>query len=266
MSISSLPSVSVVFPVFNEAENLWDVVQGALRVLQRDYAGAWEIIVVDDGSADDTPMVWEKILETHRTLPLRIIRHDRNRGYGAALRTGFAAATCDSIFFTDADEQFRLDDLAKFSQALLDHDMIIGWRAERRDSIMRKCIASFGNWLARTLLKARARDVNCAYKLFHRELLQALPLKTDGLLVNAEILALAARARWSFIELPVPHFPRLRGTATGAKPAVILQAVREYFHLRRRLAAINPAPWTPPAEASARSQGFIEEVAPKGRR
>jgi glycosyltransferase involved in cell wall biosynthesis len=246
MSASHLPSVSVVLPAFNEALNLPEVVRGAVEILKRDYAEAWEIVLVDDGSSDDTQEVWRKIVETHRTGHMRLVRHEVNRGYGAALRSGFAAAGCETVFFTDADGQFRFDDLAKFSRALANCDMVIGWRNGRRDSFHRKFNAGVGNWLARTLLGVQARDINCAYKLFRRELLQKIPLQSDGLLINTELLALAARARWDCVELPVAHFPRHVGTPTGARPSVLLRIVPEYFRLRRQLASIDPARWTPP--------------------
>lgn len=251
MQVPALPSVSVVLPAFNESRNLRQVVDDAVAVLTRDFAEAWEIIVVDDGSTDDTPKVWGEIIHAHGEKHLRLIRHEQNRGYGAALRSGFAAAGCETVFFVDADDQFKLNDLAKFSRGLAGYDLVIGWRDARRDSFRRRLSARLGNWLARVLLQVRVRDINCAFKLFRREPLQAMSLHSEGSLINAELLALASRAGWKVLELPVPHYPRRFGTSTGGNFAVMLRLIPEFFALRRRLASLDAAPSTPAREQSA---------------
>lgn len=170
---------------------------------------------------------------------VRIIRHPRNRGYGAALRSGFAAARCDLVFFTDSDGQFRFDQVAEFMASIDAFDMVLGYRADRQDRWLRKANSRVGNWLARTLLGVRAKDINCAYKLFHRDLFQRLPLTSEGAMINTELLALAAYAGWTFHEIAVAHYPRKCGVATGAKFQVVVRTFAEYFQLRRRMADLR---------------------------
>jgi glycosyltransferase involved in cell wall biosynthesis len=226
-------SLSVVFPAFNEAANLPAVIAQAISSVSQ-VVPKFEILIVDDGSSDETIEICNRLAAEHQNV--RVIRHPRNRGYGATLRSGFAAAECDLVFFTDADGQFRFDELGDFVAKIDAFDMVIGYRRQRQDRWYRLLNSRVGNWLARTLLNVRVRDINCAYKLFHRDLLQRLPLTSNGAMINTELLALAARAGWTFHELPVNHYPREFGTATGANLLVILRTFAEYFALKRRLA------------------------------
>ncbi|MGI8819975.1 MAG: glycosyltransferase family 2 protein [Chthoniobacterales bacterium] len=227
-------SLSVVLPAFNEAENLAGTIADAVSTL--DQIGIeFEIVTVDDGSSDATPALCAQLAAQDRRIGC--VRHARNRGYGAALRTGFEAARHELVFFTDADGQFRFRDLRPFLAQIEGREMVIGYRAARKDPPLRTVNSAIGNWLARRLLQVRVRDINCAYKLFRRERLDALPLSSDGAMINTELLALAARADWRFCELPVSHYPRAFGTPTGAKLHVIAHTLREYFRVRRRVNA-----------------------------
>jgi len=170
---------------------------------------------------------------------IKIIRHDVNLGYGAALRSGFSTARHEYIFFTDSDGQFRFDDLEKFLLYIETCDMVIGFRELRRDPWFRKTNSRIGNLLARAMLGVKVRDINCAYKLFRKSLLSTLPLRSEGALINTEILAFAARRGWKHVELPVPHYPRRFGNPTGANFWVILKTFKEYFDLRKRIHQIE---------------------------
>lgn len=227
-------SLSLVLPAFNEAQNLSTTVEDAITALAQ-VTPTLEILIVDDGSTDTTAQISERLASEHSIV--RVTRHPVNRGYGAALRSGFAAARHELVFFTDSDGQFRFDQVGSFMNRIDQVDMVLGYRANRQDRWFRKANSVFGNWLARTLLGVRVKDINCAYKLFHRDRLQQLPLTSDGAMINTELLALAARAGWTFHEIPVTHYPRKWGVATGAKFQVILRTVAEFFQLRRRIAA-----------------------------
>ncbi len=230
------PSLSLILPAFNEAQNLSATVEDAMSALSN-VVSELEILIVDDGSTDATAEVGNRLASRHPVV--RIIRHPRNRGYGAALRSGFAAARCDLVFFTDSDGQFRFDQVAEFMASIDAFDMVLGYRADRQDRWLRKANSRVGNWLARTLLGVRAKDINCAYKLFHRDLLQRLPLTSEGAMINTELLALAAYAGWTFHEIAVAHYPRKCGVATGAKFQVVVRTFAEYFQLRRRMADLR---------------------------
>jgi glycosyltransferase involved in cell wall biosynthesis len=228
-------SLSLILPAFNEGQNLSATVEDAISALSH-LASELEILIVDDGSSDTTAEVGDHLAARHPVV--RVIRHPVNRGYGAALRTGFAAARCDLVFFTDSDGQFRFDQVGEFMAQIDSVDMVLGYRVDRQDQWLRKANSRFGNWLARTLLGVQVRDINCAYKMFHRDSLQQLPLTSEGAMINTELLALAAHAGWTFREVAVAHYPRKFGAATGAKFQVIVRTVAEYFQLRRRVAAL----------------------------
>ena len=228
-----LTSCSVVLPVFNEAGNLDACVRDALSVLPT-VSDDYEIILVDDGSSDGTPDVIATLVSRHPA-HIRTIRHDANRGYGAALRSGFMAADKEFVFFTDSDGQFSFGDLPQFAAIMEDFDIVIGYRVRRNDPWFRKLNSRIGNLLARATLGVRVRDINCAYKLIRTGRLHQLPLESDGALINTELLAHAAGQKWRCLELPVPHHPRKSGQPTGAAPLVILKTFQEYFLLRKRI-------------------------------
>ena len=227
-------SLSVVLPTFNEEENIVQTVENALIALKQ-YIPEYEIIIVNDGSRDETGNLTAKLAEAHDTV--RVIKHPVNRGYGGALRSGFEASTKEFVFFTDSDGQFRFDEIQKFIPLLGEYDMLLGFREDRQDPWFRKLNSRIGNLLARLMLEIHVRDINCAFKFFRRSLLQDLPLRSQGAFINTEILAYARRSEWSLFQLPVKHYPRLRGNPTGAHPAVILKTFKEYFELKERLLA-----------------------------
>ena len=228
------PSISIVLPAFNEEQNLAATVEDAVATLEKMRAD-YEILVVDDGSTDRTSEVCRVLVA--RFSRVQVVRHAVNRGYGATLRTGFGAARRDFIFFTDADGQFRFDGLADFLACADDCDMVIGYRAARQDPVHRRFGALLGNRFIRAFLPVHARDINCAYKLLRRESLSRLSLFSRGALINTELLACAAQAGWKWRELPVAHFPRKFGKATGGNARVIWRVAGEFVRLRRRLAS-----------------------------
>ncbi len=179
----------------------------ALAELTADY----EILVVDDGSRDDTAAI---VAEMAATRPrLRLLRHVSNRGYGAALRTGFAAARFERVAFTDADCQFHLADLGRLLSLSERFPLVVGWRQARQDPWRRRFLSRGYNLLTRTLLGTRVRDCDCALKVFHRDVLAALLPETNTFFVNAEMLAKARQLGLDVAEVGVRHRPRLRGAS-----------------------------------------------------
>jgi dolichol-phosphate mannosyltransferase len=204
-------STSLVIPAYNEEAGIQEAIVEADQALA-ELAADYEILVVDDGSDDDTARL---VAETARARPrIRLLRHPHNRGYGAALRTGFQAARFDRIAFTDADCQFDLRDLAKLVP-LTDQDPIAaGYRIRRQDA-WRRCFLSRGyNLLVRCLLGTRVRDCDCALKVFQKEALRHLLPQTNGFFVNAEMLARARQRGYTIAEVGVRHRPRRRGRST----------------------------------------------------
>jgi glycosyltransferase involved in cell wall biosynthesis len=223
-------SISVVLPAFNEAETLPLTVADAIAHLDR-LTSTYEIVVVNDGSTDNTHAVAQSLCAEN--CHVRLISHASNRGYGAAVRSGFSAARCDLIFLTDADGQFSFEPLSEFLDCIENFDAVIGRRAQRADAWHRSLISAIGNWIARKSFKLRARDINCAFKLIRRDTLRTLSLKSDGAMISAELLACATHASCRIRELPVPHRIRAHGSATGARPAVIWRTVVEFIRVWR---------------------------------
>jgi len=195
---------------------------------------AYEVIVVDDGSRDGTNAVATRLAagDPH----LHLVAHSRNRGYGAALRTGIAAAQMPWVLLTDADLQFDLVDLAGFVPLACEHDLIAGYRALRNDPRRRRVAAAVWNRLVDWTLGLGVRDVDCAFKLVRRELLDAFELTSCGAAISAELLARSRAAGARICEHDVRHLPRNAGRQSGLRPRVVIRATAELLRLRRTLA------------------------------
>lgn len=197
-------------------------------------AERYEIICVNDGSTDGTAAVVRELEQAHPEV--RLVSHEVNQGYGAALRTGIEASRLDWVFFTDGDRQFRLTDLP----SLVDHvhspgDVIIGYRLKRQDAWHRSLNASLYKMLLVLVLRLSYRDIDCAYKLMPAQMVQKLQLKSSGALISAEILARLRAAGANIREVGVTHYPRTAGQQSGAKLSVILRMFRELLWLSSEL-------------------------------
>ena len=202
------PRLSLVIPAFNEASVIVQAVTEAEEALERAF-DEFEILVIDDGSTDDTATIVEGLLPT--APHTQLIRHDRNKGYGAALRTGFEAAAFDLVAFTDADCQFDLTDLGMLAAVAGKFPIVAGYRHDRKDPWRRRFFSWGYNRLARTLLGTRVRDVDCALKVFHRDVLGQLLPESRGFFVNTEMMTRARQLGFPVVEVPVTHRPRASG-------------------------------------------------------
>jgi glycosyltransferase involved in cell wall biosynthesis len=219
-------------PAYNEEANVapqvLDVL-AALRVLTNDF----EVIVVNDGSRDRTAQIVKELQAQYAQV--RLIEHPVNQGYGAALFSGFMGATKELVFLTDSDRQFDLKDLPRLMPLLATADLIAGYRNPRRDPFMRVLNGKGWSALVTLLFGYTARDIDCAFKLFRREILEHIRLESRGATFSAEFLVRAKRAGYRIAEIGVAHHPRRAGSQTGARPDVILRAFRELFRMRWRL-------------------------------
>ena len=220
--------LSFFFPAYNEAGNVTPMVDAALKVLPA-FAPEVEVIIVDDGSRDGTEEEGRRLEQLHPEL--RYVRHETNRGYGEALRTGLRVATGDVVFWTDGDQQFDLRELDRMWPRLQDADVIAGYRIKRADPLHRLFIAWTYNRVLRLMFGLRTRDVDCAFKLVKRAVADSVSPRSGGAFFSAEFLLRARRAGYVVAEVGVNHYPRTLGSAKGATPAVILRTFREMFAL-----------------------------------
>ncbi len=203
--------LSLILPAYNEVAGIRQAISEADEALSGLVAD-YEILVVDDGSADDTAAVVAQMAAGNPRV--RLLRHERNRGYGAALRTGFDAARFELVAFTDADCQFHLADLARLLPLTETHPVVVGYRQGRQDPARRRFLSWGYNLLTRGLLGTRVRDCDCALKVFRREVLPALRPETDGFFVNTEMLTRARQRGFHVAEVGVRHRPRLHGASS----------------------------------------------------
>jgi glycosyltransferase involved in cell wall biosynthesis len=233
-----MPVLSVAMPAHNEAENIVDVLSDAVAVLER-IEPDYEIVVVDDGSTDGTANLVHQFAETHERV--RLVRHQVNQGYGAAVWTGLTSSAGDKRFFTDADGQFKLEELRLLLAEMPPADFVAGYRRVRQDPFMRKLNGWGWCWLVNSLFGYAARDIDCAFKLMRREVIESLPVKSRGATFSAELLVRARRAGFIFREVGVSHLPRTKGAPSGAKLKVIVRAFKELLLLWRELRS-HPQP------------------------
>jgi glycosyltransferase involved in cell wall biosynthesis len=227
-------SISAVLPAYNEEAVIADSVAAMVHTLES-LGADYEVIVVNDGSRDRTARIVTELGE--RNPRIRLVSHAQNRGYGAALWTGFTSASKDLIFLTDGDKQFDVAELRDFLPLLDGADLAIGFREPRADPLIRRLNGWGWNSLVRLLFGYTARDVDCAFKLFRRSVLDRVDVRAKGATFSAEFLVKARRLGYVIRERRASHYPRPAGQATGAKPAVILRAFRELFRLRMALEA-----------------------------
>lgn len=226
--------LSLCLPAFNEEANIADTLDAACTILP-EFVRRYEIVVVDDGSRDET---WDRLTAYAEKEPcVRPVRHPQNRGYGAAVTTGLRAAQGDLIVFTDSDGQFSFLNLPWFLCRIRECDAVIGYRYRRADPWHRRLNAWAWNRLVRAFLGVRVRDLDCAFKLFRREVIDGLRLTATGAAINVEILAQCVHGGLRVAELPVAHYPRYHGSSTGAALRVIARAFRELPQMRKYRAA-----------------------------
>lgn len=202
--------LSLVIPAYNESAVIGRAVREAEAALGKRF-DRFEILVVDDGSRDATADAVRAVLPS--CAHTRLLAHRANRGYGAALRTGFEAAQFDLVAFTDADCQFDLRDLGPMAALAAEVPIVVGYRAERKDPWRRRFLSRGYNFLARTLLGTRVRDCDCALKVFRRDALANLLPESRGFFVNTEMLTRARQLGYAVREVPVTHRPRAGGVS-----------------------------------------------------
>lgn len=243
-------SLTLVIPAHNEAANMPRVIAATIPVL-RELTDDWTVLLVDDGSEDDTAGVARRAMANDASR-LRVVRHDRKLGYGLTVGDGLRAASTDFVGFMDGDGQFDPADLQKLAARIADADLVAGWRERRADPGYRLVIALVFNLLVRALYGIQFRDIDCGLKLMRRRVLEnAAPILARSALLNTELYFKTQRAGMRVEQLPVRHLPRLAGVRSGARLVPIARAVRDLVLLRIRLARHwRAAAGTPVPESS----------------
>jgi glycosyltransferase involved in cell wall biosynthesis len=234
LAARKFPSLSVFFPAYNDAPSLPRLVRRTFATLEL-YVTDYEVIVVDDGSRDGTGEVLEELRREYSPW-LRVVTHAHNRGYGGALRSGFAAAQKEFVFYTDGDGQYDVGELPR----LLDlagpaTGLVNGYKLERHDPLHRVWIGKVYNFCARLLFRIRIRDIDCDYRLIRRALLAKIHLTSTSGTICVELVRKLELSGCEVVEVGVHHYPRLHGKSQFFRirslAVTLLQLVRLWIRL-----------------------------------
>jgi glycosyltransferase involved in cell wall biosynthesis len=238
-----LSGISVFLLAHNEENSIERVVEGFKAELPK-LTDDYEIIVVNDGSSDQTGLIAERMVagDGH----VRVVHHALNRGYGAAVISGINAASKAYVLLSDGDGQFDPADAALLAAKVRDYDVVVGRRVHRADPMMRRLNGKAWSVLMRLLFGLRITDVDCGFKLFRREVLDHLQLEANGAMITTELMAKLAGREARITEVDVHHLPRLAGEPSGNSLRVIARAFRELFRLYWKLRAARRSVETNP--------------------
>jgi glycosyltransferase involved in cell wall biosynthesis len=225
-------SISVFLPCYNEQENVERTTRSALKVLDG-LTSDYEVIIVDDGSRDGTGGIADALAAENEKV--RVVHHEVNKGYGAALQSGFRAAAKELVFYTDGDGQFDMQELPPLIPLIREYDIVSCYRLDRQDPPARKLNGWLWTKLVCTLFGIRIRDIDCAFKLYKRQIFDHITMSSSGALIDTEILARAIRKGYTVTQVGVHHYPRKAGRQTGASIRVIMRAFAELFRLYRQI-------------------------------
>ena len=238
MSPEKFPTLSVFFPAYNDAPSLPELLRRTFTVLEQHVAD-YEVIVINDGSRDKTAEVLQHLEQEHRPF-LRTVTHPHNRGYGAALRSGFAAATKEWVFYTDGDGQYDPSELPRLLELVRpDTGLVNGYKVERRDPAHRVWIGSTYNFCARLLFRIRIRDIDCDYRLIRRDLLERIQLTSTSGTICVELVRKLELTGCGVVETGVRHYPRLHGRSQFFRVKSLLKTLLELLRLWLRVVVLR---------------------------
>ena len=233
-------SLSIIFPAYNEEKNIAASINRAQAYSNKRGIDC-EIIVVNDGSRDNTVKVIKE--EISRDSRVKLLQHKVNQGYGCTVYDGLKSAKKDIIFFMDSDLQFDINELDGFLKKIDKYDVVIGYRNPRRDHFMRLVNAWGWKYLIFIVFGIKVRDIDCAFKLFKKQALDEISVKSRGAMFSPELIIRLVAKRKRIAQLPVSHYKRIAGSQSGAKLSVIWLAFKELYanrsELKRELAQID---------------------------
>ena len=249
-TLTSAPSLSVFFPAYNDGPSLPALIDKAFEQLAA-CSSDYEVIVINDGSYDNTDEVLSALAYKHGAR-LRVIRHSRNLGYGQALRSGFAAATKDLVFYTDGDGQYDVGELPRLlAQMRGSIGLVNGYKLERSDPWHRICIGNVYNTFARCLFRIKLRDVDCDFRLIRRDILDEINLSSTSGTICVELVRKLELTECGVAEVGVRHYPRLHGRSQFFRVKSLAVTFTQLVRLWWRLVFIPFLTRTEPAEQPA---------------
>ncbi|MFQ5491038.1 MAG: glycosyltransferase family 2 protein [Phycisphaerae bacterium] len=229
---SQLPSLTVFFPCYNEEANVERTTEAALEACGR-LTDDFEVIIVNDGSRDATGNLADALAEKYPQV--RAVHNNPNLGYGGALQRGYREASKEWIFYTDGDGQFDFGEIEKLIPLLERYDCVSCYRIDRQDSLIRRLNAFCWCTLVNVLFGLRLRDIDCAFKLFPKRIIDEIEMKSMGALIDTEVLARIKKLGYTIGQVGVHHYARTAGEQTGGNLRVILRAFKELFKLRKQI-------------------------------
>lgn len=233
---TKIPELSIFLPAYNEAENIASSVKNVIDNASL-YSEKWELTVIDDGSTDATGEIVLNVAKINKNI--KVTKHEKNSGYGATLKTGLYGARYNWISFIDSDGQFDFSEIAKFieKQQKTKADLVIGYYKKRRVSFMKVITSKVWEALVLILFGLKVHDIDCGFKLISKKVIEKIPkLESErGAFISSELLIKAKRAGFKFAEVPVTHYPRIKGKGTGRKLNVIVKSFMDLFRLWRKL-------------------------------
>lgn len=231
-----IDKLSVFLPIFNEEANVKNVVFATRKVLQ-DVADEWELIIVDDGSTDGSPKLIKELAESDPKI--RVVTHKENEGYGATISSGLYESKHPWIAFTDSDGQFNFAEITDFlaKRRESDADLVIGYYKKRRVSAFKIITSKLWEFMVFILFGLKVRDIDCGFKLISKKVIDTIPTLESkrGAFVSSELLIKARRAGFKIVEIPVTHYPRLKGAGTGRNINVIVKSFIDLLRLWKKL-------------------------------
>jgi glycosyltransferase involved in cell wall biosynthesis len=231
--------LSVFFPAYNDAPSLPGLLAKTFKTLRR-YATDYEVIVVNDGSVDDTARVLEQQQKEYGSR-LRVVTHTRNRGYGGALRSGFEAAAKEYVFYTDGDGQYDVSELPKLlKEAGPDVGLVNGYKTKRHDPWHRIWIGATYNQFARLLFRVRLRDIDCDYRLVRKATVDRINLTSTSGTVCVELVKKIEQTGTRVVEVPVSHYARIFGSSQFFRLQSLVSTFRQLMELYGRVVLV---PW-----------------------
>lgn len=231
---NKLSSVSFFCPAYNDADNLPDLIPNVVEFLQKN-AEKFEITIIDDGAKDGTGKVADEMAAKYQNV--KVIHHEKNRGYNATLKEGFEGGKYDYVVYTDGDNQYDVREFEPYLHLLENNAILAGYATKKAVSNFRKFQSWIHNTLINILFLSYFRDINCAMKIFKKPVLDKIKINCNpyGAFIDAELVLKAKKLGFKIAQFPVTHYERKSGIASGSKPKVVLNTIKDMVKLRLNL-------------------------------